>query len=311
MMRLLGFIAIFGLFFWGSGWGLEPGFLMAQENPPSLSCKNNQANSLLQVIALGDSRRPNTDAKYRILEAVLEEEPDLFIHLGDMVPASTADFWQRFDREEGRILQAGIPFLPVVGNHEYFTESWLNETPLEPFFERFPELNGSSWYRYTCGPLELLALDGELGLEEGGAQHRWLEKILQTPKEGRFRLVGVHYPPVSGMGFKSWPWKKTLFAFFANLAAGEDQQVDMVLSGHIHNYERFERLGIHYVVSGGGGSPPNVIHNRLADDLYYGPEANYHYMRFTITPRHILGEMVRFDPETKEFEVTDAFRVTD
>ena len=30
----------------------------------------------------------------------------------------------------------------------------------------------------------------------------------------------------------------------------------IVVNGHIHNYERFERKGITYLISGGGGAKP-------------------------------------------------------
>ena len=53
----------------------------------------------------------------------------------------------------------------------------------------------------------------------------------------------------------------------------------IVLSGHIHNYERFERDGVEYVTSGGGGAEPYPLIFRGSADLYRDTGFPvYHYL---------------------------------
>ena len=53
----------------------------------------------------------------------------------------------------------------------------------------------------------------------------------------------------------------------------------VVFNGHIHNYERFERNGVEYVVSGGGGAEPYPLLFRGSADLYRDSAFPvYHYL---------------------------------
>ena len=51
----------------------------------------------------------------------------------------------------------------------------------------------------------------------------------------------------------------------------------IVLNGHVHNYERHERGGVTYFVTGGGGAHAYPI-VRQPRDLYKDPGSNYHYL---------------------------------
>lgn len=86
----------------------------------------------------------------------------------------------------------------------------------------------------------------------------------------------------------------------------------IVAAGHIHNYERFESDGTVYLVSGGGGAAPRLIH-RSPDDLYRNaPDINYHYVKFTLKGRKLKGEMIRLADSAAEapaWEVRDTFEV--
>jgi hypothetical protein len=66
---------------------------------------------------------------------------------------------------------------------------------------------------------------------------------------------------------------------------------------HIHNYERFGRDDITYLVSGGGGAKPVPV-LRLFGELSRLPTAeNFHYLRFRLESGDLQGTMVRFDPQ--------------
>lgn len=49
----------------------------------------------------------------------------------------------------------------------------------------------------------------------------------------------------------------------------------------MHSYERFEKKGIQFLVSGGGGGPRRDVGAGRHRDLYEGPR-DAHYLRFSL-----------------------------
>ena len=80
------------------------------------------------------------------------------------------------------------------------------------------------------------------------AQTRWLQRTLAR-RSGFRRIVAFHHPPYTcGGHLGSATVRKTWVPLF------ERYGVRLVLNGHDHNYQRFERNGVTYVVHGGGGA---------------------------------------------------------
>ena len=94
----------------------------------------------------------------------------------------------------------------------------------------------------------------------GPKQARWARRTLARSR-ARCKVVAFHHPIwSSGSGKNSAARKARRRAFEPILQRGG---VDLVLNGHIHNYERTKplwsgrinrRRGITYVVTGGGGA---------------------------------------------------------
>jgi len=85
----------------------------------------------------------------------------------------------------------------------------------------------------------------------------------------------------------------------------------IVFNGHIHNYERFERNGVEYVTSGGGGAEPYPLLFRGSDDLYKDTAFPvYHYLTLDYRDRKMHAVMWKVkDPgaETLTVEKKDEF----
>lgn len=242
----------------------------------------------LKVVAFGDSRAPYHPNKNRLLAAMQGEKPHLFLHLGDMVFDSSPEEWQRFDRQEGRLPAEGLPLLPVVGNHELRRHSWWAD-PLQPLFQRFPGLGGASWYQYRCGFLNLLVLNAQENFAANTPQRQWLEDKLAEDGPG-FLVVALHRPPLTAMPDYPLPaWETRLQPLFQWARNGRG--VDLVLSSHVHNYERFQQNNMSLVVTGGGGAPFYSL-ERLPEDRYRGRDPGLHYVRLTITPERLTLDMV-------------------
>jgi hypothetical protein len=87
----------------------------------------------------------------------------------------------------------------------------------------------------------------------------------------------------------------------------------VVFNGHIHNYERFERRGVEYVITGGGGAEPYPLFLRGHADLYQDPGFPvYHYLTLEVSNHQLHAVMWKVkDPEagTLSVEKKDEFTI--
>ncbi|MGZ3443098.1 MAG: metallophosphoesterase family protein, partial [Polyangia bacterium] len=169
------------------------------------------------------------------------------LYTGDIVPdGARDDAWAGFFADE-RALLADVPLYPTLGNHEIFRD------PGAVHFRRFFALPDDGrdklYYHFRFGPAEFIVLDGNA---PSAAQTAWLGATLAAAERDRVAHVFalVHQPPLSlgdhcGAALDEVDWL-TLF---------ERHHVRAVFAGHDHAYERMERRGIRYFVSGGGGAP--------------------------------------------------------
>jgi hypothetical protein len=84
-----------------------------------------------------------------------------------------------------------------------------------------------------------------------------------------------------------------------------------MISGHVHSYERFERAGKTFLVSGGGGPRIKLAtgrRRRHVDDLFDGPARRYfHFLKFTLLSTGLEVEMRGLREHESEFETLDRF----
>ncbi len=174
-----------------------------------------------------------------------------------------------------------IAVFPALGNHELRGDV---NVALASYFARFPMLQEHRFYSVRAGNTLLLVLDSSLD-ETTGPQGEWLlDQFKQLSSDVDFVFVSLHHPPVTSAGDKTngrggssaRPAEQQLAAFL------ERQQKNMrarvvVFASHVHNYERHERGGVTYFVTGGGGAHAYPI-SRAADDPFQSQEINYHYL---------------------------------
>lgn len=142
---------------------------------------------------------------------------------------------------------------PVPGNHEY-------ESPgAGPYFDYFGGLagpRGLGYYAFTAGPWRIIALNSELPQNPGTPQNQWLRNELENNRTG-CTLAYWHRPLFSsgpnGNNLDIRDLWRTLAEF----------DVDVVLNGHDHMYERFAPqdldgkptpTGIRQFIAGTGGA---------------------------------------------------------
>lgn len=217
--------------------------------------------SSFRLAAFGDSgfAEPVTRS---LAEAIAEDEVDLVLHTGDVAYRlhEEADpptgFLFKLYEPLAPLLQRA-PFYPVPGNHEFDgATTWRGEPyyqeafpPVEGAHISYPPASDGMWYAFSVGDVQFLMLNsqsafGRPGLEE---QTAWLEERIGD-RSYRYSIVVLHVPPLNAGRHQGDSaiirsrWGELL----------DSPRVPLVLSGHDHNYQRFETGTTTYVVTGGG-----------------------------------------------------------
>jgi 3',5'-cyclic AMP phosphodiesterase CpdA len=131
----------------------------------------------------------------------------------------------------------GLLVAGTLGNHDVRVDGGRYEFGLLGMPGRY--------YQRRVGDVALFLLDSN---RLGPAQLRWLDGALAAT-DAPWKVVALHHPPFSCGGYIGDDRVRRLL-----VPLFERHNVDLVLSGHDHNYQRFARAGVTYVVHGGGGA---------------------------------------------------------
>jgi hypothetical protein len=277
------------------------------------------------VIAYGDTRFTNpsehdaSNPKVRrwLVEQIAAEKPDAILMSGDLPwrGAHTEDY-AVFHEESEIWRRQHLRLYPALGNHEL--NGGIPEG-LKNWWSEFPQLSGERWYSVQLGSrILVLNVDSESSLLPGSEQMHWIAGQLGGASASTvFVLFNMHHPPVCdfqphGDADHNARPNETALADYLKGAPERAKFRFVVVSGHVHNYERFFQDGTVYLVSGGGGAKPRPI-DRTPADLYQDKDfPNYHYLKFVLTGDRLKAEMYRVkDPsaDTVSWQLKDAFSV--
>lgn len=267
------------------------------------------AASKVKLAVFGDCGMA-TPAQADVAKLVDQQAPDMVLITGDIVYADgkvsqyKTNFWPYYNGETGGLMMERIPFVAAAGNHDVhpskikegdayaYYQYWLNPgngpklSPTGPskppmpseLGEGFREATGgrfpsSANFSFDQGPLHITVLDSNTYANWGkGELAEWLKNDLSTTKQP-WKIVMFHHPP-----FHSSNKHKEDKMMRAAAKIFEDAKVDLVLAGHVHNYQRSKPLrlvgdekfeldtqfdgskvkqakGPIYLVEGAGGAP--------------------------------------------------------
>ena len=175
------------------------------------------------------------------------------------------------------------------------------------------------WYSVALGKrVYLINVDSNAELTPGSDQRKWLEdQVVHLDKSVQFVMIALHHPPIADIqthievDHNPRPNEISLRDYLSDVAKTSRAKF-VVVAGHIHNYERFEKDGVTYFVSGGGGAKPYVV-ERTPVDLYQTEDfPNFHYIKFVLDGKTLEGTMYRLaDPaaQTPVWDAKDSFSV--
>ena len=255
----------------------------------------------------------------------LNPAPAFFYHLGDVV---------YFDGERNRYydefyepyLHYPGPILGIPGNHDGDLGIPPIGSSLEGFMVNFcatspavtpdardvgrPAMTQPNCYWTLQAPLVTI-----IGLYTNCPEHGvveqdqadWFQSELAAADKGKALIVALHHPPYSADGHHgaSQPMRRLLTDAFAK--AG--RVPDLVLTGHVHNYQRFsvpqaDGKPLAFIVAGAGGYP-NLHYMALVNGApppipwtdpgtgvtleAYNQEHRHGFLRLTVTKTEIAG----------------------
>lgn len=277
------------------------------------------------MVAYGDSRftdpsiTSGTNPRIRkwLAERIAEESPQVLLLTGDTpyTGSKEAD-WQDFQNETAGWRAAHMLQLPTTGNHEVLGGK---EQGIANYLKNFSDIGGHRYYSALLGRVEVISLDCNLPSEPNGEQARWFAAQLDhLPRQVEFLMILYHIPWMAdeqSQIFVNLPSKDALvYRGILESRLGRIHAKVLVINGHIHNYERFERRGVEYVVTGGGGAEPYPILLRGHADLYHGTDFPvYNYVTLEVTAHRLHGVMWKVkDPESASIsvEAKDEFTLT-
>jgi hypothetical protein len=232
------------------------------------------ADRPVRCVLVGDLAQGSA-AQRRVAYQIGRQHPDFLVALGDIVyPSGRAGqymhhFWDTYNDvaeagpRTGAPLMAGVPFYPVLGNHDiaarfpavpdalaayYFFAPpgggpgegpWV--TPLgkdKAAADRFRAAAADSYpnldaYSFDYGPAHFVVLNDNRGMNlDAPAFRRWLAADLRGSR-ARWKLVCFHVPGFhSSLAHYPEQQARRLEPLF------EECGVDLTFAGHVHNYQR-------------------------------------------------------------------------
>ena len=185
--------------------------------------------SSFSFIHLGDTH--NDDIVETVLKQAVKEVPDaaFLVHSGDHVNTGLfRDLWDKY-LHSGRDVFPRFSFVPTLGNHD--SQDGLPPTLYTQLF-MLPKDNACSLspernYAFSYGDARFFMIDATGDIEKIAC---WLEEELRQTKE-KWKIVVTHFPPY--VEDNSYPEiRRSWCSLF------DQYHVDLVLSGHVHQYFR-------------------------------------------------------------------------
>jgi len=257
----------------------------------------------VRFAVIGDSGRgdqsQNEIAKQMV--AWREKFPfDFVVMLGDNLypPHAPDDFEKKFEEPYRALLDKGVSFYAAIGNHDIETEL------------TYPKFNmdGRRYYTFRKNERTLEGLAGAgvrfFVLDSRSfdpSQLVWLRSELAQSGTD-WKICYFHHPIYTSGRY-------TIAARFLRIAVEPiliGGNVDVVLTGHEHFYERIHpQNGIAYFISGGAGSLRTGDIRRPSAIMARGFDTDFHFMMMEIS-----GDTLYFQAISRIGETIDAGAVT-
>lgn len=266
----------------------------------------------LKFVVFGDNRT-QIDVFESIVNRIVEVKPNVVFHTGDMVDFGSLYYgygvvgWEDFINIITPLFQT-TPIYVAFGNHDRGGEEIYSS-----YFPSIYEDYSPYHYSFNLAGIHFIVLNSEEPINSSSEEVMWLrDDLAQT--EADFKIAFIHRPPYSssrhGKSAEEGDESEILSIREFIVPILEEYGVDVVFTGHEHNYERtypiregnINNNGVIYVITGGGGAP--LYDREIEFPASYTFVKTYHYVVAKKKGNYIKIKAVDINGETIDsFEV--------
>lgn len=205
------------------------------------------------------------------IAALMEQENADFAVVAGDVDQGVGDNYDNVFFKPYKDMLAKECHYTAIGNHDIIANNGAD------FFAAFYQptnnpQNVENYYTFTWGNAKFICIDSNIDYSPGSDQHDFLLEEMKC-NEQQWLFVFCHHPPWTNawdplyfVPFQPWyeydgedDMRTDLVPYF------EQYNVDFMLNGHSHCYQRGNLNGVEYVISGGAGSP--VVDSRTCNQF--------------------------------------------
>lgn len=224
--------------------GLEPGKkyyyaiytddkLLASGEDYFFTTEPAEKNASFSFYAMGDIGEPVSKGGFPEITSWqihnLKNRPDFGLGLGDIIyPDGESSFADAYLFKPMEPILKNIPFYPALGNHDWHVDPDTN------FIKEWKLPNNEHYYSFDYGNAHFIALDTRSGkIFDQENQMEWFENNLINA-QGKYDWIFVYFHH-NGITCTYKPEYKAVVDMYPLFTK---YNVDLVLNGHAHTYER-------------------------------------------------------------------------
>jgi hypothetical protein len=262
------------------------------------------------IAAVGDISCLSYDGKLHgkeTISAIERLSPDLVIFLGDLAYAKDLDCFFNSTKS----LEENNQVLVALGNHDIAIEG--NEMTKRELMEKYG-IPPEGYYDATfANGTILFVLMNYTGLEggkeksfllEGSPQYTFVKQTLEN-SDAKYKIV-VSHAPFKACDFEDGH-RPLQGVYEAYNPLFQNEGVNLVVSAHNHNYQRYKVDNVTYVTSGLGGRSYYSVpedYNEVGLEELFDIEHGYGFSRFGFSGSLIDCKFVsNSDNETDTFKI--------
>jgi len=261
----------------------------------------------VKLLVFGDTRADaglvpyNYDLVCEAMNTFIADNPDyqtITFLVGDWINNDTENDWQNmfFNRLLSNALElhANMPINGCVGNHDMN----VNFGAVYEKYYPYPYEAGGRYWSFDYGPVHIAIVDQYTDYSTDSEQLTWLANDL-ADSTALWKFIVIHEP---GWSVGPHPDNTSVQQYIQPLCLAYG--VDMLFSGHNHNYARCDVDGVQHITTGGGGAPLRPV-NLDTNQYVVAGESTLEFCEI-----EIQGDTLYFTARRPDQSVIDSFEKT-
>lgn len=222
---------------------------------PEYSFNYTEASDQFSFAFWGDSQS-GWDTFSPLVRLMKEYQPEFTFGAGDLV--GNGSNLEEYYHLMQSLSQLDVVHYPVPGNHDY--DGYYENLYPKNYMDLLKLEEQQQYYAWNHGNVAFIAIDPNMffpvSVPDTSRQHQWFMDQLRSEEwqNAEWRFITLHQPPFS-QGWPGYSGDKSIEDLLIPLL--EEHNIDGILTGHSHDYERLLRnygnQQVAFVISGGGG----------------------------------------------------------